>query len=160
MKKLTMASIAALSALLSCSLINECDDYYFIQDNLLVFELHDKGTGENLLQFLANVYDRDTVKVYNEAREVVSIEPVDIDGGVVVTVLEESDRNKLNQDITKNFYLYLDSEDTDTITITYNLKTPDKCGAIVVNTASISYNDSLYYPKTRSRIPFQIFLKK
>jgi len=157
MKKLIVIPIVALSLLFSCNFFERCGDYYFFQNNILFFGLLDKETGENLL---FNVYDRDTVKVYNEEGEVVSIEPIDYSGKVEVSVFEDSDLNKVNQDITKNFYLYLNSEDTDTITITYNLKSPDKCGNVFINTAGISYNDSLYQPQTKSFIPPQLFLKK
>jgi len=159
MKKLILIPILALSLLFSCNFFERCGEYYFIQDNMLVFELHDKETGENVLQFLSNIYDRDSVKVYNETGDIVSTGP-DNSGTMVVAVLEDSDINKLNQDITKNFYLYLNSEDTDTIEVTFNLKDPDKCGYVLINTSSISFNDSLYYPQTKSSIPFQIFLKK
>jgi hypothetical protein len=142
------------------SLFNNCPgDYNFETDNIFTFNLLDRFTEENLLVIGVNKYDEDTVKVYNEEWEITYDAPVRQDGLIVFYPhFMDKDADVVNQPVFKNYYLYLNQFDTDTINITYEA-TIDDCDDMVLKYVTVSYNDSIYFDGATNSYPGVSFVK-
>lgn len=157
-----LTAIAMSITLIACDhgLFNNCPgDYDFETDNIFTINLLDRFTKENLLVIGVNKYDEDTVKIYNGEWEVVYDGPVDQSGRIVFyPFYMDKDAGALNQMVYKEFYLYLNQFDTDTINIAYEA-TIDDCDDMVLEYVAVSYNDSIYFDGPTNSYPGIFFLK-
>lgn len=136
-----------LSLLLGLTLLTGCDkcnyDYNFIYSNDLTFRLFERGSNLQILGVNGR-YNLEEVKIYDESGSVIFPGPIDLDGLITFYFLSDEDSHfSSDAHISKQFYLYLDSSDTDTIRVEY-IKKKNECGYDVIGNVRISYNDSLY----------------
>lgn len=118
----------------------------------VTFKLLSKRTSQNLLD-ISGVYHPDTVKIYDGEGKVVFGGPVGKNGRISFSISEEGrDEAGFQGPVTKDFYLYLNHEDTDTITTIFELL-KDDCG-----NAQYSYV-KLYFNGTLSDNPPGLFYK-
>lgn len=113
-------------------------------DEFFSFKLYEEGTQKNLLG-IQGVYEGDSVGLYNENWEKISEERVRNDGRIAFAPVLISEIN-LDSVYIKNYYLYLSSEDTDTLQITYELKPNDgNCPSPDLDYMEVYYNDKFIH---------------
>ena len=148
-----IAFVFCLPFLLSTA-CESCNKRYKFHTNFMTFRFYDKATHDGLK------YNYDTVNVINDQGQVVSISPIRQDGLIVAYPFTDEDEQYLDQLITRNYYLYLNHQDTDTIELTYSASLGD-CNDIYLTQIGISYNDSVYWPLQKgSRLPYMKFYKE
>ncbi len=146
---------------------NSCDlngskcggDYSFSGDNLFGFVILDKKTNENVFNVFTTNYNYDTVTVYNPDWKVALATSIGFDGAVALRFIDlQSDKDVVDQLISKRFYMYFNYQDIDTIDIDFKM-TKGNCGHQIMEYFKVAYNDSVYVDKIVSRVPGASFLK-
>jgi hypothetical protein len=154
--------IIFVSGIITYSLFScECQsgDYYdFVTANSFGFIVADEKSKQNILSIGQTNYNYDTLKVYNSDWTVASnVEPGD--GVVYLDFIERKDKGQLALLISRNYYMYFNYLDTDTIKIDFKMRT-DECDEQIVEYFRVSYNDSIYFDESTSFVPGITFLKK
>jgi hypothetical protein len=158
--KLLFSAIAfiAMTSLFSCGL--NCGDFVFGSDHNLTFFILDKHTKENILVSGDTQYNLDSVNVLNSNGSTVPRSQVRSDGIVYFNYVVDSDQGKVNQLISKRFFMHFNHQDNDTIDIAFNTYYDD-CHHQLLKYIKISYNDSVYYEgKGNSGLPPNVKFSK
>jgi hypothetical protein len=100
-----------------------CGNELTATDEFFSFKLCEEGTEKNLLG-IQGIYNSDTVGLYNQNWEKISEERIRNDGRIAFAPALLSEIS-LDSVYVKEFYLYLNYKDTDTLKITYELKPND-----------------------------------
>lgn len=166
---LSILAIATSSAFVGCdyNLFSGCgegDWYEFTTQNALRFLILDKATRENVLYIGQTNYNYDTVKVYDISGNVTvpyqNGEWTAWDGRMDLIFLDYfTDRNVVNQRITRRYYMYFDYMDIDTIDLAFEMRI-DKCDRQIMKYFKVAYNDSVYYDGYTDRVWGVEFLKE
>jgi hypothetical protein len=153
--------ICAICYLSSCKGDNCGGDYSVILNNQLSFHIYDKETKQDVLVVGESPYNFDTVKVYDTEWKVPLNMHVRLDGYVGFCFISESDKGKVDQKISKRFYMYFDQNDIDTIDIAFNTSY-DECHNQLLKYFKVAYNDSVYFDglTDNNRVPGVNFIKK
>jgi hypothetical protein len=152
--------ICAFAALLGCcatgSCILRCEEPDSTSGRIS-FQIVDRATGLNILDFQSMKYDIDTVKVFNEDWTE-NNGSVDLSGTVNISYFSHSDIWVPNQLVSRLYFLYFNFQDIDTIAIEYRMR--DNCGSPLDSYFKVAYNDSIYFDRpVETDPPSQQFLK-
>jgi hypothetical protein len=153
--------IAIITACSSCdnSPFSDCkDDYYFVYNFDL--RLYDYYSKENLLEIGVNKYHKDTVKIYEQNWKSIFDGPVYNNGSVIFSLVNESDFGVANLSFHKEFFLYLNQYDTDTLVFDFTMDYNAECKEQEMIGMRIEYNDSVYFDKPNAFIYYMDFYKK
>lgn len=126
-------------------------------DDFLNFKLLNKQTNQSLLG-LYGIYKADTVKIYNEQGQKVFNGPVELNGQInLFNIIERQDSRAFSDTVRKQYYLYLNQHDTDTISVDFMLQKSSPCKIDEIRFVQVYFNDSLYI--NRNSIASIDFLK-
>jgi hypothetical protein len=153
--------LAIITACSSCdnNPFSDCkDDYYF--DHFFILGLYDINTQENLLQIGVNKYHKDTVKIFDKDRNEVFVGPLPIDGRVLFSLVENEDLGAPNLTFHKEFFLYLNQYDTDTLEFDFTMSYDADCREQEMIGMRIEYNDSVYFDNPNAFIYYMYFYKE
>lgn len=153
--------IIFIFCLFSCEK-DECErDYNFHGDTRLVFEFHDKKTGENLLDVRVQRYFYDTIKIYNEELNRLNF-TLDYSGRISLNFLTQAyySNEPISTPLSKTYFIYFEEGDYDTLKVDYKIGF-DECNYKILTEWATFYNDSLHFSHNPNTLHqhYPIFIK-
>ena len=159
--------ITILTACDGPSLLSPCGGKDEFWGGSIWFGVFDRQDPTTSLLGLYGRYNAADFSVSDSLNNVVLPGPAESTGRVSLRYLNrDTDQAAYNRPLTKQYYLHLDQTDTDTLTITFQVRR-DKCDKNHFESVRVLYNDSLYYQgsgvgigaSANSRLPFLKFYK-